>query len=142
MEKEEIAKKIYELSSHINKEPCHMNNQVKGLFLILRYIDDSDGKVIAEDIREYLHVSSARISIALSTLSLKKYITRKRSSLDKRKTIIKITEEGKKALYKENERVISNIEKLISSLSDDEQKEFLYLITKIIKGGTSDVKTN
>ena len=63
-----IAKKIYELSSHINKEPCHMNNQVKGLFLILRYIDDSDGEVIAEDIREHLQISSARVSIALNTL--------------------------------------------------------------------------
>lgn len=141
MEKEEIAKKIYELSSHINKEPCHMNNQVKGLFLILRYIDDSEGEVIAEDIREHLQISSARVSIALNTLFLKKFITRKRSSLDKRKTIIKITEEGKKALYKEKERVISNIDKLISSLSDEEQEEFLYLISKIVKGGIEDVKT-
>ena len=118
-----------------------MNNQVKGLFLILRYIDDSDGEVIAEDIREHLQISSARVSIALNTLFLKKFITRKRSSLDKRKTIIKITEEGKKALYKEKERVISNIDKLISSLSDEEQEEFLYLISKIVKGGIEDVKT-
>ena len=140
MEKEEVAKKIYDLSSYINREPCHLNNQVRGLYLILKFIDDSEGEVIAEDIREHLHVTSARISMALNTLFLKKYITRKRSSLDKRKTIIKITEEGKKALYKEKNRVVSNIEKMIQSLSNEEAEKFLELITKIVKGGTIDVK--
>lgn len=137
MKRNQIASEIYHTLSCSNVQMVSkiIDDNVKGMFLILRFINDSNSELIAEDIKNSLSISSARVSMALNVLMKKKYIKKEKSKEDKRKTIIKITESGKSALNIKEKSIIDCIEDRLSYLSVDESTELLSLIIKMVNGG-------
>lgn len=137
MKRNQIASEIYHTLSCSNVQMVSkiIDDNVKGMFLILRFINDSNSELIAEDIKNSLSISSARVSMALNVLMKKKYIKKEKSKEDKRKTIIKITESGKSALDIKEKSIIDCIENRLGYLSVDESTELLSLIIKMVNGG-------
>lgn len=101
-----------------------------GMFVVLRFLQKSEG-VLAGDISDALGITTARTAVVLNTLQRKGYIEKTKFSQDARKTIVKITENGKHALEKRKEIIINMINSFISIL-DNSEVETLYNITKKI----------
>lgn len=137
MKRNQIASEIYHALSCSNVQMVSkkIDDNVKGMYLILRFINDSDHELIAEDIKNSLSISSARVSMALTVLMKKKYIKKEKSKDDKRKTIIKITESGKNELEIKEREIINCIESRLECLSLEESAELLNLIIKMVNGG-------
>ena len=144
MEKSRIASKIYSTLSCSNIQMIckRIDDSIKGMYLILRFINDSKDELIAEDIKNSLSISSARVSMVLALLMKKKYIKKEKSKIDKRKTIIMITESGKNALEIKERNIIECIENRLECLTLEESNKLLDLIVKMINGGKDNVKVS
>ncbi len=142
MERSQIASKIYCALSCSNIQTIckRIDDSIKGMYLILRFINDSRDELIAEDIKNSLSISSARVSMVLTLLLKKKYIKKEKSKIDKRKTIIMITESGKNALEIKERNIINCIESRLECLTLEESNKLLNLIVKMINGGKDNVK--
>lgn len=103
----------------------------KGLYVILKVIKNQNGEVIAGDISSKLNISTARVAVALNTLSRKKYITKYKSLTDLRKTVVSLTPLGKEALERREDEINSLIESLLINLSDEEIEQLIKIINKI-----------
>ena len=72
-----------------------------------------------------------RILAIIDTLRAKKLIIKRIDSNDKRRTIISITEKGKKDIIQKKKNAISFIEKIIKELSDEEIEQYISINRKI-----------
>ncbi len=77
-------------------------------------------------------VTSGRVASTLKSLERKAYIIRKADAKDKRKTIIKLTESGKKMAKKVVDGLSSKIQKIINKLGERDAKEFLRIFNRLI----------
>lgn len=106
----------------IENSQCGMK---KALFLI--YLND--GPLYAADISYSLEISMARTTVLLQKLEKKNLIIKELDERDKRKSHIKLTEEG----CKEVETQLSEIYKLVSFLNKNIGFEKLYTFIDILK---------
>lgn len=134
IERKEMAEEI--LKSVGQKNCRHLTSffdeWTKGLYLILRVIRNSETEVVAGDISNTLNVSTARIAVALATLDAKRWIKKHKSVTDARKTVVEITDLGRKVLNKREEELIEIINDLLEKLNDEEVIQLLNIIKKII----------
>lgn len=133
MEKKEL---INELLSKINADKYRkllstLEDGYKGLYVILKVIKNSDKEVIAGDIATKLNITTARVAAALNNLEKKKWIIKYKSSLDRRKTIVELTDLGKNVLKRREEEIISVLENLFVNLTDLETSQLINLLNKI-----------
>lgn len=103
----------------------------KGLFVILKVIRDYQGKIIAGDISSKLEISTARVAVALKTLERKKYIIKHKAKDDARKTIVELTELGKKVLEDRENEILNLMDDLFDKLELDELQQLLNIINKL-----------
>lgn len=134
IERKYIAEEI--LKSMERKSCKHLttflDEWTKGLYLILRMIRNSETEVVAGDISNTLNVSTARIAVALATLDAKRWIKKHKSATDARKTVVEITDLGRKVLSKREEELKEIIKDLLEKLNDEEVIQLLNIIKKII----------
>lgn len=103
-----------------------------GMFVVLRILAEADKELSAGDISHTLSVTTARTAVILLTLKKKGYIVKSKSSLDARKTSVKITQKGIDALSQRKERVFESIDKFLSKLDDSEITEFFQITQKLL----------
>ena len=103
----------------------------RGICCVLAYLKNSDGEVVAGDLAKELNVSSARISALLKKMEKKRFIIRRNSSGDARKTVVEITPEGIDYIDAETERILSQIELLIEKVGQRDLDEFIRISYKI-----------
>ncbi|MGN0819325.1 MAG: MarR family winged helix-turn-helix transcriptional regulator [Christensenellaceae bacterium] len=105
----------------------------KGMFVILRILQESQTSVVAGELAKRMNVSTARIARALNTLENKKYIRREMDDKDARKVIIRLTELGEQAL-EERKRIIKNmLEPMLENLTKQEINTFFSLLKKLLQ---------
>lgn len=109
-----------------------LDNGYKGIFVILRILSGKQDGCSAGDLANTIGISTARIAVAIKTLTSKDYITRIKSSDDKRKVVIKITSKGQEALRKRENEVFDVIVNLIQKLSPTEAEDFIRLSKKLL----------
>lgn len=103
-----------------------------GMFVVLKYIKETKGEISAGDISQNFCVSTARTAVILSNLEKKGYITKTKSPVDARKTLVHLTENGRKALKEREQQVVCVIDSLIKKLTDEEVQNFYHIIEKLI----------
>lgn len=103
----------------------------KGLFVILKVIRDYQGKIIAGDISSKLGISTARVAVALKTLERKKYIIKHKAKEDARKTIVELTELGKKVLEDRENEILNLMDDLFDKIELEELQQLLNIINKL-----------
>lgn len=104
----------------------------RGTFVILRILDEAKEKITAGELAEKTDVSTARVARALNGLEKKNYVKRIREKQDKRKVVIVLTDDGKKALEERKLKIKTTLEPLFNNLTEKETEEFLYLLKKIL----------
>lgn len=104
---------------------------VKGMLPVLKILYDSKEEVTPKDIENKLGITSARTARVLNQLTEKKYISRIKSKVDKRKTIVVLTEEGKKTALHHRTMFISYVDLMLNGITDDEKEAFLSIMQKM-----------
>ncbi len=105
---------------------------IKGMIPVLKILCDSDKEITPKDIEDELSITSARTARVLNQLQEKNYIKRIKSENDKRKTIVVLTEEGKKISLMHREMFYKNIDIMLKDITDSEKEMFLKLMEKMV----------
>lgn len=98
---------------------------------MLKAINDSKDVVYSGDLAKALGISTARMSAILNSLSKSDLIIREDDLKDKRKTIVKLTNKGKKELEERKQSINAKLNSFVSRLSEDEIETFFAIIQKI-----------
>lgn len=103
-----------------------------GIFVVLRILDNAEGEVSAGDISNLFGVSTARTAVMLNTLERKEYISKTKSNVDARKTIVAITDKGRLALSERKQKIEGLIDNFTSKLSVGEVNSFCNILKKVL----------
>ncbi len=109
----------------------------KGIFVILRLLEQSTDKIYSGDISRKLHFTTPRVAAALKTLEKKGYIERYVSRRDARRTVVVITEVGKNALKERENKLLRFVEELIDVVGEEDMNELLRIMIKLQNAITS-----
>ena len=123
----EIFDSITNRKRFIDKMPSNISQGESGVLLYL----SNNNNVSQSELSEKLNVTIPRILAIINTLRAKKLIIKRIDSNDKRRTIISITEKGKKDIIQKKKNAISFIEKIIKELSDEEIEQYISINRKI-----------
>ena len=109
-----------------------LSRYCQGSAFVLRYLNDNDSQeIIAGDLAEAMGVSTARIAVILNELegtgSIKKY----KSLKDKRITVVRLTEQGRRDLADLERDIVQMVRSLIRQMGEDEFLQFIQLSNKI-----------
>ncbi len=103
----------------------------KGTHFVLAYLANHKNEVISLDLSKALCVSTARMAKLLSSMEKKGLIIKKSSISDARKTVVQLTEKGKKITSKYKEAIIILVSKMIQQVGYDDLKEFIRISYKM-----------
>lgn len=116
---------IYYLLHYVDKD-----NLTHQAIRLLQYIDKNKETTIG-DLAKHINTSANTASEHIKRLIKKGLVTKQRSEADERKTIVKITEEGKYTLHRHTNLDEAKLKKIFDSLSNSEleiiQKAFSIL---------------
>lgn len=97
---------------------------------VLLYLLDNNG-VSQSNISEFLGVSLPRVAFIIRNLENNDLIIRAVDYDDKRKTVIIITEKGKKYINQKRESLLDTIDKLLNELTLEEIDNYIKISNKI-----------
>ena len=100
---------------------------------VLSYLAFDKNEASSGELSEKLNVSTARIASILKSLENKKYIRRKEDSLDKRKTLVVITESGKELAVETKKELMDILIKVIKEIGYKDIEEYTRIVQKIRK---------
>lgn len=128
------AEEFFELIANRRKTlveiPLNCSQGETGTLLYLTFVKDN---ISASKLAESLEVSLPRITSVLNSLESKKLIERKVDSEDKRKTVVSITDVGKKLVLSKKEEAVEKISKIIERLDEKDINQYIALARKIGK---------
>ena len=125
---EEFFWTIVRARKSLSEIPQNCSQGENGVLVYLSFFD----KCSPSEISEKLNLSLPRIATILTSLESKKLIRRKLDCDDKRKSIVEITEEGKKIVEDKRNDAICDIAKVFEKLDVNEREEYIHLTQKII----------
>lgn len=103
-----------------------------GMYVVLKIIEDAPNELSAGDISQIFGVTTARTAVVLTTLEKKEYIIKSKSENDARKTIVKITEKGKKTLNERKDELFTDINTFLNKLDDIDIDNLYKIISKLL----------
>jgi DNA-binding MarR family transcriptional regulator len=107
--------------------------------LILQFLSRKEN-LSQKELAELLLKEDASITRMVESLVKKKYLVRKKDSNDRRKSILKITDKGLNSLNALEAVVISNRQKALNSITEDELAQVTTILNKIITNCTTTTK--
>ncbi|MGN1235229.1 MAG: MarR family winged helix-turn-helix transcriptional regulator [Christensenellaceae bacterium] len=105
----------------------------KGMFVLLRIVQESERSVTAGELAKRMCVTTARIARALNTLEKKEYIRRESDESDARKVVIRLTSLGEEALKERKSAIAEMIEPMFNNLTEAEADALFSLLEKLLK---------
>ena len=103
----------------------------KGINFILGYLEEAKHEVIAKDLAQDLHVSTARIATLLNKMEKKDLIKKHNSTKDARKTVIILTKKGEILTTKYKEVLINITIKMIEEVGIEDLEKFIQISKKM-----------
>ena len=117
-----------------------VNNTNAGIGAFLGFLVHSGGEATAGSIAEALSVSTARVAILLKKMSERGLITKEKSVLDARVTIVRLTEFGRVTAQNMVAEMKASIGLILDKIGEDRLNEFVSIsreINEIVKESTS-----
>ena len=108
-----------------------MRSMTHGEMFILNYLWQKKGTVIPGELSAVMRDSSARTAIALRNLEQKGYIVRDTDKSDRRKTIVSITDEGRKMAQEEHDEAVQKIRVIVDKLGEADTTEYIRIVSRI-----------
>lgn len=126
---EEIFNSLTKRKKFADKMPSNISQGESGVLL---YLLNNDS-VSQSELSEKLNITMPRVAAIINTLQDKMLVIKKTdlNDNDKRKTIITITEKGKKDILQKRKRAIIFIESIIKELTDEEIMQYISINKKI-----------
>lgn len=118
------------------------NSMEKGIRFILLYLYEHNKEIIAGDLALNLKVSTARIAVLLKKMEKKNFIVKRPSSEDGRKTVVELTDLGRKEVEAMNKAALARMERMIEEIGEDDIEEFIRISLKIKEFMESEEKIN
>jgi DNA-binding MarR family transcriptional regulator len=103
----------------------------RGGFNVLQVVAGADKPLTAGQIAERVLVRSATVTGVVDTLVRRKYVTRRADRNDRRRVLIAITDQGRKAMATANQQVHKTDAELIAGLSEPERERLIRLLGKL-----------
>ncbi|RIW35148.1 MarR family transcriptional regulator [Bacillus salacetis] len=103
-----------------------------GELLVLKYLSEH-GAMKASDLSKKMNVSASHITNVTDSLTEKEYMTRIRSSVDRRVVELALTDKGKRILDECLEMKLVYFQKKFDSFSEQELEQMIALFTKLYK---------
>lgn len=133
MNYEIIAEEIFSKLRNNYKDSLNklLSEFTSGEIGVLGYLVFEKDKVTSGELSEKLNVSTARVASILNSLENKGYIKRTNDNLDKRKTLVTITDKGEKLAYSVKRELTSKIINVIKEVGEEDIKEYIRISLKI-----------
>lgn len=125
---EEFFWMIVKCKNNLTEIPQNCSQGEKGVLVFLSFFD----KISPSEISEKTNLSLPRIASILNSLESKKLVIKKADCEDKRKSIVEITEAGRKFVDEKRKEAIGDITKVFENLNKEERKEYLRLTQKVL----------
>ena len=95
---EKLAKEVIRCVHSIGKHHPHkqINDSVRGENMALGFIKSEGGSTYPKDIELAMGISSARVAAIIKKLEQRELVTRTGDKIDRRKTLVSLTEKGEK----------------------------------------------
>ena len=122
----QIIYRYYKIQTH-----KQLNNAMHGEAFALQFIAQNDDAVIPSDIENAMNVSSARIATLLNGLENKGLITRRIDSVDRRRTIIKLTPDGEKRAIESSRQLLMLVSEILGYLGETDAKDFVRIMGRL-----------
>ncbi|MBQ3136681.1 MAG: winged helix DNA-binding protein [Clostridia bacterium] len=128
-----LAKEILETLGNMEKRNVLTKRKflLRGEDLFIVVLDEAGGISTPSKMAEYTDFTPARLSAIIKSLEGKGYILRHQDEIDKRCTIIEITEKGDAHSVQLKEGIIRNSLEIIEKLGEKDSLEFLRLMKKL-----------
>lgn len=109
----------------------YIDEALRGETFVLFFIAMHGDTVLPGEIGNEMNVSSARVAQTLNSIEKKGWITRQIDEGDRRRILVRLTPEGKKAAEKHHQAVITLALKMLSLLGEDDAKEYVRITGKL-----------
>jgi DNA-binding MarR family transcriptional regulator len=103
-----------------------------GELMVLKYLSEH-GAMKASDLSKKMNVSASHITSVTDSLTEKGYMTRQRSSVDRRVVEMTLTEKGKDVLEKCLQLKLDYFQEKFNTFSEEELKQLIKLFNKLYK---------
>lgn len=108
--------------------PLNCSQGETGTLLYLTFVKDG---ISSSELADSLEVSLPRITSVLNSLEAKELVNKRIDSQDKRKTIIYITDMGRKIVLEKKQEAVENIAKIMEKLDKKDIDEYIRITQKI-----------
>lgn len=108
-----------------------INKSVSGEYKAIGLISLNGGWIYPKNIEKEMGVSSARVAKIINNLEAKNLIVREVDKNDRRRTIVTLTEKGKKFESLKKERMDFAIITMFELLGEEDSKDFVRIVEKI-----------
>jgi DNA-binding MarR family transcriptional regulator len=133
MDYNKLAEEFMLHNSHMRRARPQriINDAARGENYVLRFIFDNESEVLPSEISKEVRISSARIAATLNSLESKELITRKIDPQDRRKILVRITDEGKIFAKRQHQLIINEIAGMLQRLGEHDAREYVRILGKI-----------
>lgn len=108
------------------------NDSNAGIGFALKLLYSAEGNCLsAGAISDAMGVSTARVAVLLKKMESKGLITKESDRTDARVTIVRLSEEGKRAAEETRERMLAHISNVIDRLGMEKLKLFIELSVEV-----------
>ena len=130
------AEQIEVLMEQLKKAPpaeCFQNFDMStaGIRAILKILNETDSRVTAGDLSEYMNVSTARIAALLKKMEAKGLIEKEHDLADGRVVVVNLSNQGKELADKFKANVYAHIGEMIDKIGMDRMLEFAAVYNEI-----------
>ena len=135
--KEEMFLQCWEIVSRMELwflSNCSFEEMSRGDYMMLNLLTQSanDGKMMTVTMMsDSLKVSKAAISQSIKALKKKEWVKSISDTIEKRKSYIVLTDEGRKAYEKQRKVIIRNLQECFSDVDEADLKMFCDKLTKV-----------
>lgn len=125
---DEFFETIIKRKKSLIEIPRNCSQGETGALLQLTFVKDG---ITATELAEVLNVSLPRVVSLINSLETKKLVKKLVDKDDKRKTVVYITQNGKKLVLEKKEEAILKLTKVIEKLEEEDINEYIRLAKKI-----------
>ncbi|WP_409251052.1 MarR family winged helix-turn-helix transcriptional regulator [Bacillus sp. SCS-153A] len=126
---EELFRNVFRMMKH---DITRLYGQYlsSGELLVLKFLSEH-GEMKASDLSKKMEVSASHVTSVTDSLTEKGYVTRQRSSIDRRVVELTLTEKGSEILDKCMQMKSEYFQEKFATFSKNELEQMIYLFSKL-----------
>lgn len=135
MELQKLTEKFLQTISSLNRVhwPQELQENLKGEGCLLSYLESHHGESTPSDLCTALGVSAPRTAAMLRTLEQKGLLQRHADGSDKRRVVVTMTENGRRAAESRRQNLSERVRYALEQLGERDAREFIRILDRIVE---------